>query len=417
MSSIRKKRNFKGLALAESPLSTPSPGQASGSSGPSAGLVSSQAVKARGLPGVGLGAGASAEIDPSSGANYHNKLSEQLANLELGIEYKLDLKNEDLKHLSDLGSGNSGTVSKVLHEKSATTMAKKVVFIDAKPTVRKQILRELQILHECNSKYIVSFYGAYLSEPHICMCMEFMDKTSLDNIYKKWGPVPVDVLGKVIVVVVHGLTYLYDVHRIIHRDVKPSNILVNGQGQIKICDFGVSGELINSIADTFVGTSTYMSPERIQGDQYSVKSDVWSLGISVIELALGRFPFANPAEDSDDEIPEELRGTLSPTKPDGLSQAASRPKRADVGARAGVSLEGSGAQMSILDLLQHIVNEPPPHLPEDSKFPKAMHECIDLCLIKDPSARPSPTDLTVHPYVKESEEKKVDLKAWVDTLV
>lgn len=54
--------------------------------------------------------------------------------------------------------------------------ADQVVFIDAKPTVRKQILRELQILHECNSKYIVSFYGAYLSEPHICMCMEFMDK-------------------------------------------------------------------------------------------------------------------------------------------------------------------------------------------------------------------------------------------------
>lgn len=51
------------------------------------------------------------------------------------------------------------------------------VFIDAKPAVRKQILRELQILHECNSPYIVSFYGAYLSEPHICMCMEFMDKS------------------------------------------------------------------------------------------------------------------------------------------------------------------------------------------------------------------------------------------------
>lgn len=86
--------------------------------------------------------------------------------------------------------------------------------------------------------------------------------------------------GQVIVVVVNGLTYLYANHKIIHRgmfkdvdvkllagvltfstytDVKPSNILVNGEGRIKICDFGVSGELINSIADTFVGTSTYMS--------------------------------------------------------------------------------------------------------------------------------------------------------------
>lgn len=54
-------------------------------------------------------------------------------------------------------------------------MAKKVVLIDAKSEVRKQILRELQILHECNSPHIVSFYGAYLAEPHICMCIEYMD--------------------------------------------------------------------------------------------------------------------------------------------------------------------------------------------------------------------------------------------------
>ena len=73
--------------------------------------------------------------------------------------------------------------------------------------------------------------------------------------------------------------------------MKPSNILLNLHGQIKLCDFGVSGELINSIANTFVGTSTYMSPERIQGAQYSVKSDVWSLGISLWELAVGRAPY------------------------------------------------------------------------------------------------------------------------------
>lgn len=199
------------------------------------------------------------EVEPSSGASYHNTLTEQLRNLELGVEYKLDLKNEDLKMLSELGSGNGGTVTKVLHEKSGTVMARKTVFIDAKPAVRKQILRELQILHECKSPYIVSFYGAYLSEPQICMCMEFMDKSSLDTIWKKWGPIPADICGQVAVTVVRGLTYLYDVHRIIHRDVKPSNILVNSKGEIKICDFGVSGELINSIADTFVGTSTYMS--------------------------------------------------------------------------------------------------------------------------------------------------------------
>ena len=133
------------------------------------------------------------------------------------------------------------------------------MFIDAKPEVRKQILRELQILHECQSQYIVGFYGACLSDIHIYMCMEYMDAGSLDSIYSKHGAIDVDVCGKIVVTVVQGLSYLYEVHRIIHRDVKPSNILVNLRGEIKLCDFGVSGELINSIADTFVGTSTYMS--------------------------------------------------------------------------------------------------------------------------------------------------------------
>ena len=151
-------------------------------------------------------------------------------------------------------------------------------------------------MHDCHSKYIISFWGAFIADPNICICMEYMDKGSLDGIYKKIGPIDIDVVRHIALAVLEGLTYLYDVHRIIHRgesfviclcrdcrypcgsccnslshhqyailitlpfvDIKPSNILCNSSGEIKICDFGVSGELINSIADTFVGTSTYMS--------------------------------------------------------------------------------------------------------------------------------------------------------------
>ena len=96
--------------------------------------------------------------------------------------------------------------------------------------------------------------------------------SSLDRISKDFGPVRVDVLGKITESVLAGLVYLYEAHRIMHRDIKPSNILVNSRGNIKLCDFGVATETVNSIADTFVGTSTYMAPERIQGGAYTVRS-------------------------------------------------------------------------------------------------------------------------------------------------
>jgi len=245
--------------------------------------------------------------------------------------------------------------------------------------------------------------------------MEFMDKGSLDGIYKKIGPIDIDVVGKVALAVLEGLTYLYDVHRIIHRDIKPSNILFNSKGQIKICDFGVSGELINSIADTFVGTSTYMSPERIQGAQYTVKSDVWSLGVSLIELALGRFPFSED-QASDDSDLEDLQGTLSPGK---LMFVAGQNKSKEDKERKrksiGVSLQGGSRTMSILELLQHIVNEPAPRLTPEGRFPKSAEEFVDGCLLKDPEARKTPKELLILPWIEQSRTSDFDLEAWAST--
>ncbi|KAG1818459.1 kinase-like domain-containing protein [Suillus subaureus] len=355
-------------------------------------------------------AGAPTSTIPSASANtrrntYHTTLSNTLANLDMNAETRYDLRNEDLKDLQELGQGNGGSVKKVEHTPTNTIMAKKIVLIDAKPSVRKQILRELHIMHDCHSPYIISFYGAFLSDPNICICMEFMDKGSLDGIYKKIGAIDIEVVSKVALAVLEGLTYLYDVHRIIHRDIKPSNILCNSQGQIKICDFGVSGELINSIADTFVGTSTYMSPERIQGAQYTVKSDVWSLGISLIELALGRFPFAD--SDPDDSDLSDFEGTLSPGSI-GLPPKKEKDKTA-------VSLQGGGMMMSILELLQHIVNEPAPRLTPEGRFPQEAEDFVDSCLLKDPDARNTPKDLLKHPWIDSARASRFDLEVWANT--
>ena len=108
--------------------------------------------------------------------------------------------------------------------------------------------------------------------------------------------IPQPILSRILLCQVRALQYLKNSLKIIHRDVKPSNMLFNRKGQVKLCDFGISGRLIDSVAMTrSVGCQSYMAPERINpdnaGDSYDIRADVWSLGISLYELATGKFPY------------------------------------------------------------------------------------------------------------------------------
>lgn len=198
------------------------------------------------------------------------------------------LSQQAVGNVSAAGKGTTGIV-----------MAMKEMRLELDDAKFQSIIMELDILHRCISPYIVDFYGAFFQEGSVYICMEFMDGGSVDKIYG--DGVPEGVLRKMTLATVLGLKSLKEEHNIIHRDVKPTNILVNTRGQVKICDFGVSGNLVASIAKTNIGCQSYMAPERISGGgmtaasgvggTYSVQSDIWSLGLTIIECAMGHYPY------------------------------------------------------------------------------------------------------------------------------
>uniref|UniRef100_A0A914CFF1 mitogen-activated protein kinase kinase n=1 Tax=Acrobeloides nanus TaxID=290746 RepID=A0A914CFF1_9BILA len=104
--------------------------------------------------------------------------------------------------------------------------------------------------------------------------------------------------------------------QIIHRDVKPLNILLNRTGEIKLCDFGVSRILQDSLATTVVGTMAYWPPERFTGEEgkFDIRHDVWSLGIALVETALGSYPLSENS--SFDASFTEIQNNIKNLKPD-----------------------------------------------------------------------------------------------------
>lgn len=158
---------------------------------------------------------------------------------------------------------------------------------------QKKQLMDMDVLNKgagCPS--IVRFYGALFSEGDLWIFMEILD-ASLDKFYKlafkdsepDTVMIPEEVLGKIAGSVIIALHYLHSI-KIIHRDIKPSNILINRKGDVKLCDFGIAGYLVNSMAKTFeAGCKPYMAPERINPKDrkgYDIRSDVWSVQFAIL---------------------------------------------------------------------------------------------------------------------------------------
>lgn len=280
---------------------------------------------------------------------------------------------EDLELTEVLGSGSSGIVHKAIHKPTKQVLALKDinVFEEAK---RKQIFKELEALYASTCEHLVSFYGAFFSEGSISIALEYMDGGSIDDIYRYTGRIPEPILSKITFQVLKGLQYLHKERHVVHRDIKPPNLLMNSSGQFKITDFGVSAELDDSKAScgTFVGTVTYMSPERLGGEKYSYESDIWSLGLTVIECATADAPFK---------------------KPDGSRMT------------------------SFWELLSQIKLKPPPALSE-SEFSLELCSFVHECLNKSRAERPSSTDLLSHPFIlKHQDFPEEEYQRWVKFVV
>ncbi|KAL5973965.1 Dual specificity mitogen-activated protein kinase kinase 4 [Asimina triloba] len=200
----------------------------------------------------------------------------------------------DFDRIRRVGSGSGGTVYMVVHRPTSRVYALKVIYGNHEESVRRQIWREIEILGTANNPYVVHCHGMFDHAGEIQILLEYMDRGSLDS--RK--PIAEPVLSSVAFQVLMGLAYLHS-RKIVHRDIKPSNLLINDRNQVKIADFGVSRILAQTMdpCNSSVGTIAYMSPERINTDlNHGVydgyAGDIWSLGVTILECYLGRFPFS-----------------------------------------------------------------------------------------------------------------------------
>jgi len=313
---------------------------------------------------------------------------------------------DDLVQIGVLGCGSSGVVRKVQHKHTGEVLALKVIQMNVlEDQVRKQINQELRALYEASSSpHVIRYRQAFYDSGAITIVMEYMDGGSLLEVMKEKVCIPEAHLSNIAAQVLCGLEYLHKQKRILHRDIKPSNLLVNRLGEVKITDFGVSGQLQNSVSKcvSWVGTITYMSPERISGGKYGYDSDIWSFGLTLVELALGRFPYP-------EEAPLSAGEATNPSQGQCQGQCQSQGEQS-----------GQARRLSFWDLLHYIVEKPAPRLPANGSdgaghpFSPQFRDFIDRCLQKDPEKRAPVADLLKHPFIAMYEnQSKSNLAQWM----
>ncbi|KAM9923205.1 hypothetical protein OXX59_005321 [Metschnikowia pulcherrima] len=250
-----------------------------------------------------------------------------------------------------IGRGKFGVVYKGHHKQTKRPVAIKVLDLDTQYDEVLDVQQEIQFLADLkNAPNVTHYYGSFLDGTKLWIIMDYCEGGSMRTLLKA-GLFEEKYIG---VIVREVLLALSAVHKIgvIHRDLKAANILVTNEGHVQLCDFGVAAQLTTKAAKrtTIAGTPFWMAPEVIrEGDQYNYKADIWSLGITIYELATGNPPYCD---------------------------------------------------RSATWAMAMIEKQAPPRL-EGREYPPALKECIALCLDESPSERPSADDLMKCKLVKQ----------------
>ncbi|KAF0741407.1 hypothetical protein Ae201684_003512 [Aphanomyces euteiches] len=268
----------------------------------------------------------------------------------------LGLSDGDPEEIFDIhsreGAGAFGRVFRASYRTSRKEAALKVIPIALKPGQYGEdvdnVRREIEFLRECNHPNVVAFYGAYYKDGALWIAMEYCGGGSVGDIsrQRKLCEQEISVIMRG---ALEGLAHLHSKKKI-HRDIKGGNILLTAEGYVKIADFGVSAQLRDTLSrrGTFVGTPYWMSPEMIQDCNYDYKADIWSLGITAIELADQRPPLF-------DEHP--------------------------------------------MRVLIQIPRNPAPRLKQPQDWSAHFSNFLQYCLTKAPAERPSAIDCLLHPFI------------------
>ncbi|XP_044411136.1 disease resistance protein RGA5 isoform X5 [Triticum aestivum] len=276
------------------------------------------------------------------------------------------LSIHDLEVIKVIGKSSSGTVQLVRQKWTGQFFALKVIQLNIQESIRKQLAQELKISLSTQCQYVVTCYQCFYVNGVISIALEYMDGGSLADFLMTVRTVPEAYLAAICKQVLKGLMYLHHEKRIIHRDLKPSNILINHRGEVKISDFGVSAIISSSSTqrDIFTGIFNYMAPERISGQKHGYMSDIWSLGLVMLECATGNFPY--PPRDS------------------------------------------------FYELLEAVVDQPSPSAPSD-QFSPEFCSFISACMQKEATNRSSAQILSAHPFLSMYNDLNIDLADYFRT--